>query len=427
MAKPTEIAVKSLLLCVETRLPINQISNSINMVPSGLRDLSPSSFNPRVVSIGPLHREDENLKAFERVKATYMHDLLELFDPDMEKSLSECVQKVATSMEQIKETYARKIPYDDAELTQIMVVDACFILQFIRELSESKCAREYLFRSSSIIYDLVLIENQIPFFILQAIFDCTFLTSDPEASLNCHILKLVPFLNVFEISMLANNDHGFPHDHILGFLDKYYWAPDDYSYSPGSPSSEIHSVVELDRAGVNFKPNLDEKWIMAIEFKSSASASASASGSWSLGYKPTLQMPVLRIDNFTELILRNLIAYEQSCTSPGYVTSYVTAMDMLVDTQDDISKLIESKVVVNHLGSNLTAAKMINSLCKELPLPNFYYVDQWKKLDSHYNSYWPKNIATFKRTYFSSPWAIVALLAGIALFGLTVAQTIAAF
>ncbi|KAJ0792349.1 hypothetical protein HanOQP8_Chr01g0017061 [Helianthus annuus] len=35
---------------------LNQISPSIYMVPNTLRDLSPSSFNPRVVSIGPLHR-----------------------------------------------------------------------------------------------------------------------------------------------------------------------------------------------------------------------------------------------------------------------------------------------------------------------------------------------------------------------------------
>lgn len=32
----------------------------IYMVPSVIRDLSPSSFNPKVVSIGPLHRQDGN-------------------------------------------------------------------------------------------------------------------------------------------------------------------------------------------------------------------------------------------------------------------------------------------------------------------------------------------------------------------------------
>ncbi|GKA08138.1 hypothetical protein Tco_0687469 [Tanacetum coccineum] len=52
-----------LLDCVEEKKSFT--IQSICMAPSTLRDLSPSSFDPRVVSIGPLHREDENVQAFE--------------------------------------------------------------------------------------------------------------------------------------------------------------------------------------------------------------------------------------------------------------------------------------------------------------------------------------------------------------------------
>ncbi|CAH1418974.1 unnamed protein product [Lactuca virosa] len=99
-------------------------------------------------------------------------------------------------------------------------------------------------------------------------------------------------------------------------------------------------------------------------------------------------------------------------------------MDMLVDSEEDIAKLIESEVIVNHLGSNEKVANALNSLCKELPILNFSYEPKWEDMDTHYNRYWPKNIVELKHTYFSTPWNFIDLLAGIVLFVLTVVQTI---
>ncbi|CAI9298630.1 unnamed protein product [Lactuca saligna] len=373
--------IKGLLNSVQNRSPIDLFSTCIDIAPSGLRDLSPSSFNPRVVSIGPLHKENENLKAFEGQKATYVHELLHPLDSPVEQTLKECVLKVAFSVDRIRASYTPKITYTDMELAKMM----------------------------------------IPFFILQDIFDCTILKSKPAASLTDLILQLIQVFNAFQSNITISNVYPFvPLDHILGFLDRCYWPSVEYSPSQGLPSSAIHSTVELERAGMIFQCNQDhERWQMDMEFKSSKFSCFS----WCWG-KPTLRMPVLRIDNFTELILRNLIAYEQSSGFRTYVTSYAMAMDMLVDNQEDIAKLIDSKVVVNHLGSNEKAANMMNSLCKELPLLSFYYIDIWRQMDTHYNSYWPKNISALKRTYFSSPWNMIALLAGIALFALTIVQTI---
>nr|GEV05076.1 putative ribonuclease H-like domain-containing protein [Tanacetum cinerariifolium] len=50
--------------------------------------------------------------------------------------------------------------------------------------------------------------------------------------------------------------------------------------------------------------------------------------------------------------------------------------------------------------------------------------DEWKKLHEYYNGYWPKQIAGLKRTYFSNPWSMIALFAGIVLFILTLVLTI---
>nr|GFA90363.1 hypothetical protein CTI12_AA447210 [Tanacetum cinerariifolium] len=67
------------------------------------------------------------------------------------------------------------------------------------------------------------------------------------------------------------------------------------------------SVVELDRSGVRFSATRDAKWPMAMELKYSRFICFPLS--WS---KPTLEMPVLRIHDHSELVIRNFIVYEQS-------------------------------------------------------------------------------------------------------------------
>ena len=58
--------VKLLLKCEENGEVLSkQAPPSIYMVPSLVRDLSPSFFTPTVVAIGPLHRKDEHLQGFE--------------------------------------------------------------------------------------------------------------------------------------------------------------------------------------------------------------------------------------------------------------------------------------------------------------------------------------------------------------------------
>ncbi|GKF41104.1 putative UPF0481 protein, partial [Tanacetum coccineum] len=145
----------------------------------------------------------------------------------------------------------------------------------------------------------------------------------------------------------------------------------------------FHSIVELDRSGMNFKPHQGDGWSMTIKFQSSLFAFLP--GFWS---KPTLLMPTLVIDDTTELILRNFIAYEQSFPKDRYYfTSYAYAMDMLVDTQEDMAKLVKSKVLVDGLGSNQEAADMINKICKNINLTKFYYTQEFNEIDKHYNSY----------------------------------------
>ncbi|CAI9270976.1 unnamed protein product [Lactuca saligna] len=331
-------SVQFLLDCKEKgrKLGNNSLA-SIFMVPRVCRDHSPSSFNPRVVSIGPLHRQDKNLQEFEVQKTTYLHHLLDLSGCNPQKTLQECVHKVSRKIKLVKACYAESMIYNDEELVRMMVIDACFILDFIHLLSE--------------------------------------------------------------------DDGPFPPLHDI---------PTGSRTHP-----KRHVTMDLDRAGVNFMPNEDANWAMAMKLE----LPRFSCFAW-FWCKPTLRMPKVTLNDDSEPVLRNLIIYEQSSLVPNYVTSYVCAMDMLIDTPDDVAKLVKSGVIANKLCSNEKAVNMINSVCKDVALLEFFYHQEWQELDVYYNSYWPNAAAGLKRTYFSSPWNMIALFAGIVLFVLTVVQTI---
>ncbi|GKE92125.1 putative UPF0481 protein, partial [Tanacetum coccineum] len=146
----------------------SQRSPPICKVSRILRDLSESSFTPQMVSIGLIHRDDQNLKESESLKERYLYDLY-----TREKALEDCVREVFTLIPQIRESYAGvKKEYSHVELATMMIMDGCFILEFCFKHDEEKLYLPNKMENNRIAMDLLLLENQVPFFVLEALFDC---------------------------------------------------------------------------------------------------------------------------------------------------------------------------------------------------------------------------------------------------------------
>ncbi|KAD6453860.1 hypothetical protein E3N88_08566 [Mikania micrantha] len=371
----------------------------IFVIPSWLRDISPNSFTPRVVSIGPLHREHTHLKSMEKKKDKYMRKLLVERD-----TYNDCFKTVRNKIEAIKSCYSgmkEEIYNNDDKLVEMIVTDTCFILRFIYKLAKSgDIPSEKRIRRRSIALDLVLLENQIPFFVLQDIYDIIFkkkstVTTPDLKTMLCGLLQQVnPFkkeLNVENLSSVTSSPF-----HIVGLLHEFYQP--GYKLSKISYIPKAHTAVKLHEVGVRFKPNQMLKWPMAMEFESSP-------------LNPTIKMPEVVIDNHFEVVMRNLVVYEQCSPVESYVTSYVKAMNMLAATPKDIATLVESDVLTSHLGPNETASN-IRNICKDVTFLDFYYMDVWEKAKKHYDSYWSRNLGVLKRKYFDTPWKAIALFVG---------------
>nr|XP_043626097.1 UPF0481 protein At3g47200-like [Erigeron canadensis] len=382
----------------------NQPQPSIFMVPRIYRDQNLSCFDPLEVSIGPFHKGNSNVQANEALKRKYMGDLLVRLKSPPQQTLERCFSKVNSLINEIKLCYGGMLNSHDSDVANMMVIDSCFILEFIQKVFEVNCPGFMLFE---ILLDLLRIENQIPFFVLQNIFDLTLLGIQRKNSLITLLIDHVFFgFHPCQAKLKIDNDGNDEcnYKQILDILHKA--CRSDLSAEYGLPKAISHSVVELDRARLMFEPNEGGSMAMAMAIEYEL---------FGVFGKPTLRMPVLTIDDATELVLWNLIAYEQfdpnvdghycwnhvpqddlGCLSlesnhvyySNYFTSFVVALDMLVDSTLDVVKLVESKVIVNRF-SKEKAAKMIKGMFRGVVCRTFMYQQEFQQLDNYYK--WANN------------------------------------
>jgi hypothetical protein len=149
----------------DVRLPIDNLVSSINamMQPRELL-MSPNwcifktpvtylrhnenAFIPDAFSIGPLHHGKPNFEATEKIKFKYLQDLIS-GSPSPETMLSKMVSSIMEVEKEASEYYADAIHYNRNELVKILVIDGCFIIEYLRKhcLNDSLYKKMILFPS----------------------------------------------------------------------------------------------------------------------------------------------------------------------------------------------------------------------------------------------------------------------------------------
>ncbi|KAL2492337.1 Plant protein of unknown function (DUF247) [Abeliophyllum distichum] len=137
-------------------------------------------------------------------------------------------------------------------------------------------------------------------------------------------------------------------------------------------------------------------------------------------------IPKWVITDDTEPLFRNMIAYEYYLTgSPQrYVTDYVFFMYCLVNSPEDAKLLRRSGILSNYLGADEIVHRVINQLGKNIIISKkFSYSNIFKIVNRHCRHRRNRWMATLRRDYFSSPWALISVLAAITLLVLAIIQT----
>ena len=167
------LPLKRTLGLVESTSSISRISK----VPNELRRLKKEAYSPQIVSIGPYHHGKGNLPDMEKHKLQYVLHLLHRTTTPVE-TLDDCGQAIQNLVQRVRGCYAEDIRRSvENKLLQILVVDGCFIFEmfyrraFPPETNLNDPIANNAWMVSSLEHDLVLLENQIPFFILVKLYD----------------------------------------------------------------------------------------------------------------------------------------------------------------------------------------------------------------------------------------------------------------
>lgn len=269
-------------------------------------------------------------------------------------------------------------------------------------------------------HDLLLLENQLPWFVLKRLYILTIGRGkpNPETSLTCLVLDFFR-----RLSSLAQHCNGYSSCtsnkeilHILDLIRRSIVDPFKENKSVEVSSTNFPHATLLSDAGVVFKngcskkkekgSNDDHGSIMNITFENGV-----------------LTIPQLAISEMTEPLFRNLIAFEQcyhDCRPK--ITSYALLMDNLIASSTDVHLLCKKEILLNWLSAE-DAFNFFENLYTDTFVVGFCYGGLCAELNKYRKRRRNKWRARFKQDYCSTPWKIISLIAAFILLGLTLLQT----
>jgi hypothetical protein len=367
------------------------------------------AYFPDAFSIGPFHHHGHPLlKATETIKAKYLQRFQDKSESP-KTMLREMIGVIKSLEGEARAYYAGPINYSSNDFVKILLIDSCFIIElFYRNAcEEEREENDPIFGTRSMLealdHDLILLENQVPWVILERVF----LMSIGSRTCQKTLVELAIefFRNVYSF---PKPDQLEDIKHIpdlfkkllvssmglagLGNKTPYRWEP-------------VPSATRLQEAGIKFRKSKSTS-IFDIKFRNGI-----------------LEIPQIRIHEITETFMKNLIGFEQCYpNSDDCITSYALLLDNLIDTTKDVEILRERNILSICMNPK-DAVQFFNKLYHTTCVNNSNYVALCKDLNGHCQKRWPRWRALLVRRYFNNPWAGLSTVAAVTLLILAFLQT----
>ncbi|KAK7286999.1 hypothetical protein RJT34_22394 [Clitoria ternatea] len=445
---------------------------SIYTVPYNLRKVNEEAYTPQWISIGPIHFGKQELKPMQEHKKRYFHFFWERVSNEQGmKGYKDYLEK---KEEEIRQCYADKFPsISKDELIDMILLDAVFIMELLLRNScwksdTSKHAQEYKqtksFRqkhsddyiltqswlSKDITRDLILLENQIPFFVLQKLYESIVPEDDKKREHASFVDLAIEYFAFYDTQMSSSDETKLILDknpsrkqyyfsgsirpskgksnkhkgskerckkpkHFADLL-RYFYLPTNLCGNMGCANHVLRTATKLQESGVSFEKDVKRR-LLDITFEKKPILSYFIC----LGclpylnhFKARFRIPQLKVDHTTECVFRNLIAFEQ-CHYPEqpYICNYVSLIDSLIHTQHDVELLVEKEVIVHELGSDKEVATLVNGLSKHVVANSTCYCETINELNMHYQNIWNRTMAKLWLVYFRDPWRASSTMVGV--------------
>ncbi|CAL9071728.1 unnamed protein product [Musa acuminata var. zebrina] len=407
------------------------VGPTIFKVPRIFQEADSKAYKPRMVSLGPYHHGKIHLKAMEDLKWHYLKKFLGR-NPGM--SLEDYIEKIKKTELEARMAYSEKVDMTSDEFAQMMLLDCCFVIEIIHSYHNPITSTRYTL--PVVVRDMLMLENQLPFFLLQTLFNSAY-PDQPDDLLKKQALKFFgeTFMNT---EMKLTSDSGGV-DHLLHMIHfcitlpetnrddgepfVFCWPLQSMKRSRHQPKDDLEgtnrqtrqlkwipSATQLTEAGVHFTKKDEATNFLDITFQNGE-----------------MKIPLLQVDDDTETLFRNLIAFEQCSINVSFhVTAYAALMDCVINTAADVALLQQHGIILSGLGDGKQVANLFNKLCKEVTLDyeNSYVSGIYKDVNKHWTNKYNQWRARLNHDYFSNPWAVISVFAAILLFVLATTQTI---
>jgi len=307
-----------------------------------------------------------------------------------------------------------------------------------------------------LLHDLFLLENQIPFFVLEGIYEL-FSGECDSSKLVDRIVNMLAYIISYPIPLRAScKPNGF--HHFLHFWHLYF-SPTEESEEPqeyfrGSVLSasyfkRIYGKINIrhksDKRNVRKKmPSLLQvnqliRWRRAeqyheagVHFKKRVFSEHDQHSLLDIRFTHGLiEIPPLVIACHTNSFFKNIIALEQTCPQYGnYFTSYCVFLSQIVAKPDDVALLAKRGILVHHMRSDEEVSALLTKLGKNVDFDingSHYLKSVCQRMEEHYQSRINRWMAWLWHNHFSNPWLGLAVLAAAIVLLCTILQTLFAF
>jgi len=397
----------------------------IYRVPSSLRQVEPKAYEPNNISIGPYHHGAPHLRDMELLKRTFYRRLFN--NHANQPKLDQAFKFLEEQETRVRRFYNEDIKLSSDEFLQMVLVDGSFIVQLLRDLSAcdfqnvTPCLSPWML--PIIRREMIMLENQLPMFVLSELFELTSVVSASSRPNNClkdlALRFFYPLLQVDSDYALDTKKAGELRG--LHFLDLLRSAirPDLEGEKPKNFQPHmIHSVTELIEAGVKIKVD-ESKQLLNISFGKK----------WGFLTRQ-LTIPPLYINDHRGTVFRNIVAFEnchKDCNPD--VTTYLFFFNGLINSARDVSLLHYKGVLHHSLGNDNTVSELINNITKEIVLDKHksYLYKVVNEANKYFASFYARNRASLVHHYLTS-WVVgVSTIGSLMALYFTFIQSVCAF
>ncbi|KAI8551863.1 hypothetical protein RHMOL_Rhmol06G0220300 [Rhododendron molle] len=317
---------------------------SIFRFPRTFREGNEKYYKPRTMAIGPFHAHATDLNRVQTKMINFSCVMGQIGGEGVMKALIAELEGLEMSARACYDSDQVVTKIKSYEFSKIMILDGCSVFVVIVQGSskESSVVMPTVGSSHGSVYDLPLdyvkLENQVPFFILESIYE-KYKQDNPNAasSLSEYALSFLG-MTILKEHKLHAPEPGQRINHLLHMAKMALFSlprPDSastmttvVSMGPDKPSSsssltETRSASELKAYGVNFRtPKVgNNAYLQDKRF-----------------LKNGLEIPKLMYNEITAPLFLNFLAYEVSYHSmeEHAVISYIWFMDSLIRDVNDV-------------------------------------------------------------------------------------------